>query len=80
MYREKNEGDGLYYTRLQGMNPVATEYCHKVTTTDNDKKSTNWKIVESKEKKCPSSTREEAHTRWGHPDNDQLNKVGNSQN
>ena len=33
---EKNEGNGLYYTKLQRMNLVATDYYHKVTKTDND--------------------------------------------
>ena len=56
---------------------------HKDESTYNvnyeeDEKEGVWNLVISKErKKWPSMSREEAHSKWGHPHINQLNKMGN---
>ena len=73
----KNVEDGLYYTKLRRMTSSKKDHCIEITM-DDDNKKTPWTKVESQEKKkWRVMTREEAHSRWGHPHLNQMNTMGN---
>ena len=53
------------------------DYYNEVTTTENQGGDKWKKVITKEKKKWPSMTSTEAHAKWGHPHNDQLNKTGN---
>lgn len=76
----KNERDGLYYAKLKRINTNSINYCNEVSISheDTENEDGNWNLIVSKErKKWPTLTREIAHSRWGHPHYDQMNKMSN---
>ena len=70
---EKDEEDGLYYAQLRRMSTKKRNFCNRIETEDDE-----WDLVTTNEKKkWPKITREDAHSKWDHAHNDQLNTMGN---
>ena len=74
MTLHKNYQDGLYYKRLKRLKiNHEMEYCNEITDDENENE---WKVVAPRDKKkWPKMSRKEAHSKWGHPHLDQLNKM-----
>ena len=74
----KNQADGLYYTKLKRTNCTNLNQCNQITNLDDkEEKNNDWKRVEPRDKKkWPKLSREVAHAIWGHPHLNQLNKMG----